>query len=504
MFSNMLEYLEATADRVPERTAFYDDRETLTYAVLLEAAQRIGSALSETAAPGSAVALLLDARSIRNIPALYGVLYAGCAYAPLDISMPPERLRQLLELLSPSTILTDERGERALRQLDFAFSHVLDYGAAAEHSIDKVKLEMIRRHSSVYDPMSILYTSGSTGVPKGSIQTHFSYLHWTQATIETYNFDETVLFGNQSPFFSANSIIDIFPPVALGATVYLLPAGVLTFPKKLIECLNREHVTELTMTPSSFAVAVNAGVLTSGCLPELRYGIMSGESMSWPPLKAWMQATPNASWWHFYGSTEMFSVAVGKVTGPPRIGERLPVGKPFALTHILFLDENGEQAAPGVPGEMLLHSPWVSVGYHRDAVRTQNAWVVDPLGRGNCERFYRGGDIGYLREDGQLIVLGRRDSQLKHMGYRMELGEVEAALGSIPGWQDGCVLFDREKGNLWCFYTGSLSEKTLQKELKARLARYMLPDVYVHLEELPHTASMKLNRAALAERMKQG
>lgn len=504
MFFNMLQPLELTAGRVPERVAFYDDREKLTYRALTDTARRIGSALAEVTSPRQSVALLLDARSIRNIPALYGVLYAGCAYAPLDISMPPERLHQLLELLSPAAVVADDRGEKALHALGDFTAPVLSYDAAAAHPENASRLDAIRRNASAYDPMSILYTSGSTGIPKGSVQTHLAYLQWTQATIEAYGLDETVVFGNQSPFFYANSIIDIFPPAALGATVYLLPAGVLTFPRKLIDCLNRERVTELTMTPSSFVSVVNAGVLEPGCLPHLRYGIMSGESMPWPPLEVWMQAAPRASWWHFYGSTEMFSVAVGRVTEKPREGERLSVGKPFPVVHILFLDENGEEAAPGTPGEMLLSSPWIASGYHRDDARTQSAWVVDPLGRGYYERFYRGGDVGYLRPDGCLVVLGRRDSQIKHMGYRMELGEVEAALAAIPGWQEGCVLFDREKGELWCFYTGALTEKQLQKELKTRLARYMLPDRYLHLDALPHTASMKLNRAALTERMKQG
>lgn len=500
MFPNMLNYLEQTAARVPNQTAFYDDREALTFASLMETAQRIGTALASLTSPRTPVALLMEPRSIRNIPGIFGTLYAGCAYAPLDIAMPPERLNQLLTLLEPSAILADEKGARAIQALELA-RPIVRYETAANGQPDERLLYEIRRQSGVYDPMSILYTSGSTGIPKGSVQTHFSYIHWMEATIQMYGFDSNVVFGNQSPFFYANSIIDIFPPVALGATVYLLPAGVLTFPRRFMECLREHQVTELTMTPSSFIAAVN--VLEPGCLRSLRWALMSGESMPWAPLERWMRATPNADWWHFYGSTEMFSVAVGRVTGPPEPGERLPVGKPFPMTHILFVDEEGGEAPPGTPGEMLVSSPWVSVAYHRDAARTQTAWVVDPLGKGWHERFYRAGDIGFLRPDGQLVVLGRRDTQIKHMGYRMELGELEAALCSVPGWKDGCVLFDSETGKIWCFYSGVLTEKVICQALKTKLARYMLPDVFVHLEELPHTATMKLDRAALKAMMKE-
>ena len=488
MKANMLEYLEETARRLPDKTAFYDDHEKTTFAALLETARSVGSRLAEAAAPRQPVALLMDPRSIRNIPALFGALYAGCAYAPLDIAMPPERLRLLLDLLQPAAVLADEKGSKAFQGCGLTGVPLIAYDDAAACAVSEERLAAVRRQASAYDPLSILYTSGSTGIPKGSIQTHFSYLHWTEATIEMYGLTGDAVFGNQSPFFYANSILEIFPPVALGATVYLLPAGALTFPKKFISCLREQRVTCLCMTPSSFISVVNGGVLTAGCLPELKWGIMSGESMPWDPLKVWMDATPNADWWHFYGSTEMFSVAVGKVDKNHQSGDRLPVGKPFSLAHILFLDENGDEAKPGTPGEMLLSSPWIAVGYHRDKERTAASWVTDPLNRG--------------WQDGQLMVLGRKDAQIKHMGYRMEIGEVEAALQQIPGWREGCVLFDRENDKLWCFYTGELTEKQLKAALKERLARYMLPDQYVYLDEMPHTATMKLDRNRLKQRMK--
>ena len=501
MKRNWLEYLEETTERVPDRTAFYDDRESMTYTVLQDRAKRIGTCLAGVAAPRTPVALLLDSRSIRNIPAMFGTLYAGCAYAPLDIAMPPERLKLLLDLMQPSAVLADERGAKAYAACGMESVPVLGYDAAVSAEPDAERLEAIRLQSSVYDPMSVLYTSGSTGVPKGSIQTHFSYIHWTDATNEVYSFTEDMVFGNQSPFFYANSVLDIISPVSLGAKVYLLPAGILTFPKKMVDCLNAHHITELCMTPSSFISIVNAGVLTPGCLPGLKWGIMSGESMPWPPLKVWMDASPNAGWWHYYGSTEAFSVAVGQVSDRHASDTRLPVGRPFKLAHILFMDEDGQEAPAGEPGEMYVSSPWIAWGYHRDPERTQASWTVDPLGRGWQERFFRTGDVGYIRPDGQLMVLGRRDNQIKHMGYRMELGEVEAALRGLEGWEEGCVLFDREQDLIWCFFTGSLDEKKIRAGLKESLARYMLPDRFVKMEEMPHTPSMKVDRVRLRQMM---
>lgn len=501
MKSNMLEYLEHTAARVPEKVAFYDDQISFTFAQLHAAARRIGSCLLEIALEEGPIALLLDARSARNAPAVFGVLYAGRAYAPLDIAQPLERLSLILSRLRPAAVLADAKGLQAVK--DWQGAVVLSFDQAVQAPENPEALQSVRRTATENDPMSILFTSGSTGIPKGSVQTHFSYLHWTEATIEKYGLTEDVVFANQSPFFYANSILELFPPVSLGATVYLLPAAVLSFPKKLIQALNEQKITLLCMTPSSFISVVHTGALTAGCLPGLKWGIMCGEAMPWPPLKTWMDAAPNASWWHFYGSTEMFAVAVGKIDRAYQPGDRLPVGRPFDQVRILFLDEEGKAVPAGQPGEMAVSSPWIAAGYYGDPERTTAAFAADPLREGGQERFYISGDTGYLTDDGQLMVLGRKDRQIKHRGYRMELGDVDAALAAVPGLREGCVLFDGDIDRVFCFYTGSLTEKELLSELKKRLPRYMLPDETIRLEAMPRTATMKRDNARLQALMKK-
>ena len=495
MNGNILEDLERTAARVPERVAFLDDQTALTFAQLHHQARAVGSCLMDVMPPRGVAAVLMDGRSMTCVPAFLGVAYAGGAYAPLDPAMPAERLAVILERMRPDCVLTDDKGRRAMSALTSVTAPVVDFADAVETAVRSEALAAVRARSGMFDPLSILYTSGSTGIPKGSIQSHASYIHYTEATIEVYGFDEGTIFGNQSPLFYANSIIDIYPPIALGATVYLLPANALAFPRRFGQCLRERHVTELTMTPSSFIAVSEA--LEEGSLPELTHGIMSGEMMPWAPLKKWMRVAPNAGFYNFYGSTEAFSVAVGRVRDHYEDSELLPVGRPFRQAHILFTDEEGREVDPLNGGEMLVSNPWLSSGYHRDPERTEAAFALDPMQRGYFERFYRTGDIGRLTPDGELLVLGRRDAQVKHHGYRMELGEVELALRGIPGWRDGCVLFDQPTGRLFCFWTGGLTEKELLAGLKKKLQRYMLPDVCIHLDELPHTATMKIDRVAL-------
>lgn len=502
MKGNVLEYLEQTASRVPERIAFCDDHTILTFARLYNLARAAGSRLARILPPRGVAAVLMDGRSIDCIPAFLGAAYAGGAYAPLDPSMPAERLALILSQMRPDCILTDDKGRKALDNLDRTFAPEIDFSEASRTAVDEQLLDSIRARSGVYDPLSILYTSGSTGVPKGSIQSHSSYINYTESTIDVYGFDEQVVFGNQSPFFYANSIIDIFPPIALGAQVYLFPPGSLSFPHQFLACLREHGVTELTMTPSSFIAVSEA--LEAGCLPKLRYGIMSGEKMPWRPLQRWMKAAPQAGFYNFYGSTEAFSVAVGRVDQEYTDGDLLPVGRPFRQADIVFLDDKENEADPQTGGEMLISNPWLSSGYHRDTERTAAAFPIDPMRRGYFERFYRTGDMGRLNARGELLVTGRADTQIKHHGYRMELGEVEAALRSLPEWLDGCVLYDNASAELCCFWTGPLTQKELCSALRGKLPRYMLPERFVHLDAMPHTATMKIDRMALCSAYMSG
>ena len=496
MVGNVLEYLENAAEKWPERIAFADEKLSLTYVELMDSARRVGSLLAVHIQPRQPVAVVMQDRSVSCVAALLGVLYAGCPYSPLDAAMPPERMQLILGQLQPAAILTDAVTADAVGRID-APCPVLRYEDALQTPVDDARLLDIRSRDSVYDILSILFTSGSTGMPKGVAQTQLSYIIYTEATVARFTFTEKTVFGNQSPFFYANSIVDIYPPLMLGARVYILPARCMTFPRLLVEQLREQRVSELTMTPSSYVKAAQAGVLEAGCLPDMKYVILSGEAAHWQTMQSWMTAASNADVWNFYGSTEMLSVAVMRLDRSFSEEEIIPVGRPFPLVEVLIVDEDGNPLPRGEKGEMLIANPWLCSGYYRDEARTDAAFVTDPLGRGYYTRYYRTGDLGCIGEDGMLTVLGRRDSQIKRGGYRMELGEVEVALRQISGIGQSYVIFDKDSGRLCCFWTGGITQKQIQSSLKKSLPRYALPDTYVHLEAMPYTATMKIDRQAL-------
>ena len=392
MSENVLDFLETSARRLPDKPAFVSERRTLTFAQLLERSRRVGSALCARARAGRPVAVVMDDRDAHTVAALLGVLYAGCCYAPLDANMPAERLRDILKRLSPEAVLVDAQTRAAVAAA--GAWPLMDFAEAACAALNTRALLERRAATRAEDALSILFTSGSTGAPKGVVQTQGAYLAYARATIEKYGFTGEDVFGNQSPFFYANSIIDLYPPLALGATVHILPARALAFPAIMVERLAALGVTELTMTPSSYVRVAEAGALREGCLPNLKYIILSGEAARWETLEAWLRAAPNAGAWNFYGSTEAFSVAVWRLDRRFAAGETIPVGPPFAQARLLFFDEQGRSVPPEAGGSMLVSSPWVASGYFGDAERTQESFVYDPLGVGEGRRYYRTGDEG--------------------------------------------------------------------------------------------------------------
>ena len=499
--TNCLEYLEASAERFPDKIAFADEKETLTYVQMRDQAMGIGSALKQYNLHKEPVVILMDARHVPNLKATMGVLYAGCFYIPLDPASPVERLQVIFDKLHPSLVIYDEKAEAAKEALKDQYSFV-DYDSLTQTAIDMDYLEKVREESNFFDILFIMFTSGSTGVPKGVVHTHGHLIDYSEMTYRRYPFDEHTVFGNQSPFFYANCLLDIYPPMAVGATVYILSASLLSFPKKMVEQLREYKITELCMTPSSFNAVAEAGVLEPGCLPDLEFILPSGEMINGKVMKQWESAAPKAGrFWNFYGSTELLSASLFKVNRDYGDDENVPSGIPYRYTHIIIVNEEGKEVPRGEKGEMLIHNPWMFSGYYNDEARNKEAFVNDPLGKGYNELFFRTGDMGCLNEKGELVVVGRKDNMIKHNGYRMELGEVEYATKGIQGAHDCCCVYDKESGDIYLFYTGTIEEKALKSELKVKIPKFAMPEHFVHLDSMPYNANMKADRQALARKI---
>ena len=503
MTKNILEFLEEQVERVPEKMAYADELDTLSFIDVYNDAKAIGSGLGKLIPEKTPVAVLMDSRHIQYVEAMFGILYAGCFYAPMDSAVPLERLDILLERLEPSMILYDDKNQQTAFKFEGRYP-LVSFSALKKEAVDEELLAGIRKRTSFNDLLCVMFTSGSTGIPKWVAHTHASIYNWCLATIDAFGFEKDLVVGNQSPFFYSNSLGSVFLPISLGCSACILSASILSFPKKMIEALKKFRVSDLCMTPSSYTSVADAGALESEVLPDLKWMILSGEACNSQAMKKWTASTPNGYVWNFYGSTEALPVAVLKLERTFKPGEIIPVGPVYDQMHIIFVDEDGNEVPYGEKGEMLVHSPWMSSGYYKDPERTKEAFVNDPLNKGWNEIFYRTGDLGFFNELGELVVTGRKDNMIKHKGYRMELGEVEYAIKSIEGVNDGCCVHDKDTDTLYCFYMGRISEQDTARALKGILPKFAIPDRIIKVDSIPYTATVKADRKALLKMAKEG
>ncbi len=481
MTRNVLTWLEATAAQMPQASAFADPQEQMSYGELKQKAQAIGSYIAGQT-PSQQPVLLMMEKTPMTIAAMLGVVYAGCFYTPVDSSMPDVRLQMIVDQLQPALILADEKGKRKAESMGLCCRQVADIP-------DEVKEQLLldRRNAHIdTDLLYVLFTSGSTGTPKGVAITHKSVVDFIEWACEALQIEGGSRFGNQAPLYFDNSVLDIYCSIRTGSCVYFLPKQNFMFPGRLVAEMTAQKIDTVFWVPSALTAVANAGVLENADL-HLKRILFCGEVMPCRTLNIWRKAQPEAHFVNMYGPTEITDVCTWyPVEREFQDDESLPIGYPCSNTRIYLID-----------GEICVGGTCLAAGYWADERKTAAVFTQNPLRPQIHERIYHTGDLGMYNDRGELMFLGRKDSQIKRSGYRIELGEIETALLATPQVQDGCVLWDGEK--MTCVYTGDVPEKQLNRVLKEKLPKYMLPDAYLVMEALPKTGNGKTDRIRIRQ-----
>ena len=498
MQKNILEYLEATAPRLPEKLAYSDGKDGLSFGELHRAARAVGSALLAHGFYREPIAILMK-KHPTEIAAFYGTVYAGCFYVPLDPEMPEHRMQLILESVGARAMITDKKGGEIAKNLDFAGS-VLSYEELSAHAEDKEALCSVRVRQIDTDPIYIVFTSGSTGVPKGVVACHRSVIDYVEALCDALGFDENTVFANQTPLFFDAPLKELMPVIKFGATAYLVPKKCFTFPKLLCDFLNEHKINTVCWVVSALTMISSLGLLEKHPPKYLHTVAFGSEVFPLPQYKLWREALPNARFFNLYGPTEATGMSCyWRAERALKEGEAIPVGRPFANTDLFLIGEDGREVKRGETGEIYLRGTCVTLGYFNNPEKTAEAFVQNPLQSAYPETVYRTGDLGYINEHGELVFVCRKDAQIKHMGHRIELGEIEAAASDCAGVTRACAVYDKDAQQIRMFYTGSAEAEDLIGHLRAYLPKYMLPEVCKRLDVMPLTPNGKLDRRTLAQ-----
>lgn len=499
MLRNVLEYLEETVQRFPDKVAFANESMGMTFREVYQGARSIGSGLLEKGYGREPVVIYMQ-KHPHMITAFWGVVYSGCFYVPMDEEMPKFRAELIFQNLKPRAVICDETTAGQMKDFPDFDGEVLLYEEISQHPVREEAIAQVRRKAIDTDPVYIVFTSGSTGVPKGVAACHRSVIDYVESLTEVLQVTEDSVFANQTPLYFDACLKELFSTLKYGATTYLVPKSLFMFPIKLVEFLNEYKINTVCWVVSALTM-ISSMKTFDKVKPEYLHTVAFGSEVF--PIKQfnlWRQALPKARFINLYGPTEATGMSCYyEVDREFQEGDAIPIGRPFKNTEILLLDENNQVPPQGEPGEMCIRGTAVTLGYYNNFEKTNEVFVQNPLNSSYHELIYRTGDIGKLNQYGELVFISRKDYQIKHMGHRIELGEIEVHVNMIEGIHSACCIYDKEKGKIVLFYVGETEKKALVTELKKKLPRYMIPNQVYEIPRMPLTANGKIDRVKLKE-----
>ena len=514
-------YLDHTAMRYPQKTAVTDGRTAVTFGELATATDQLGCLLVELGISRGERVVCFLRRTIDCIIATVGILKSGTAYVPLDQKTPAARWQRIVQDAAPRAIIcnlaTLRQTLERIVELDI-HPHIVCLDCRASQSESNAQLffrEEIQAASGVLpsegsldDIAYVLYTSGSTGAPKGVMVTHGNIRNYIDWATSYFNITSEDRILGTAPFYFDMSTFDIFCFLASGATLCLATDDSLLFPENLARFMEQEKVTLWKGVSSLLMYMCRAGVVRPGRMPTLRTVIFAGEPLDAQYLAKWMDTFPEKSYFNGYGPTEATGVSLCyRVDHIPEPGESIPIGRPCKGAQVVLVGDDGISVGSNETGELCISGPCLAKGYLNDIEKTQRYFTPPPPGCNNLgDLVYHTGDLVRQTDDGNYVFISRKDHQVKWMGYRIELGEIETNLMAHPQVRGAVVLLASAANEglteLVAFFEadGNIKPSTIARFLGQRIPPYMIPKRFIQMDSIPRNDRGKIARDEILER----
>ena len=498
---NILQYLEGSIRTVPDKIAFTDQHSQITYKVLGQKSKRIGSEIyrKTNGQIRQPIVVFVD-RNIESLVAFMAVAYSGNFYVPIDIKTPKGRVELILETLQPLAVIVTKESkslsEKVARNLI-----AIDYEINAKGVIDEQILKNVRNKIIDKDPIYATFTSGSTGIPKGVLTCHQSVVDMTEALCETFDFSEENVFGNQNPFYFDASIKDIYCTLKCGATMHILPKAYFIMLSDLVNYIVDHKVDTILWSAAAIALLANSQAFDDKKPNTLKNVMFSGEVMHNKVLNYWRENLPNTKFVNLYGPTEITSVCTYfKIKKSYKDDDVLPIGIPFRNCDVLILNDDNKLVRGDEIGELCVKGSCLALGYYNNAEKTTEAFCQNPLNLSFPELIYRTGDIAKFNEFGDVMFVSRKDNQVKHMGQRVEIGEIEIILNAMEKIDASICFYDHKLQKIVGIFQGEDADsKYIYTELRDKVPKFMFPNILIKQAGLPYSMNGKIDRSLLKE-----
>lgn len=498
--SNILDILEINGRKTPDKAAVSDENSTYTYEELIDMAKRAASSLIHYRREA---VVILCGRNIESIAAIWGVIYSGNFYVPLDEKINLTRFEKILNQLKPRAVIINKDRDDINQCCGRYKIDLLSFQQIAGDTIkiEEIKLQQIRKTMMTEDPLYMVYTSGSTGTPKGIIKTQRSLLCFLQAFRKITDFSQDDIYGNQAGFDYDAAAKDLFMSIYTNASMVIIPSKCFLMPLELIDFLNNHKITVLIWSAAAVRYVAANKSLEIKSPSGIRKVMFSGEELRPQELMIWKKHLPDTEYINLYAPSEVTGNCMYySMKGEKIPAERLPLGSPFPETEIMVLDDKLQPVSEGQTGEIYVRGPFLSSGYYMDREKTDAAFIQNPVNARYKDMVYRTGDRAVLAK-GFYYFAGRTDQQIKHMGHRIELGEIEQTVyQSVKEVSACCAIYDNYNKKIVLFLRGlMISDKQMTKCLISQIPKYMLPSQYIWLEKFPENDRGKLDRLKLQE-----
>lgn len=515
--------LTNTAKQYPEKDAVVFNSEKITYRELDEVTDKLAATLIENGVKrGDRVGVYMN-KSISSIISILGILKTGGAYIPLDPNAPLTRLAYIIENAGMKCLLTSTKKGNNINQM-FPEKNPLEVVVLTD-DLTRLKTDLpvkviswgdvVKRSGTLphenttieTDLAYILYTSGSTGVPKGVMISHRTSLTFVDWSCDEFGIQPGDRVSSHAPLHFDLSVFDIFTSLKAGATICLVPEEFSIFPRRLIKFIQDNKITVWYSVPSILMHMMVHGNMKEYTFSDLRLILFAGEVFPVKYLRELVGLIPHADYYNLYGPTETNVCTYYKVEhlDPDRINP-VPIGRACKNTEVFAVDsDNRVITAPGMEGELYVRGACVAQGYWGDIKKTEANFIKNFFNEEYDEKMYRTGDIVVMDDEGNYHLVGRKDHMIKSRGYRIELGEIEAALYAHRDVKEAAavavpdeLITNKIKAFIVPIKPGSLTRIEIEKHLSERIPHYMLPEIIVFFESLPKTSTGKIDRTLLS------